>query len=374
MNTVKRTARYELLDVLRGVAILLVMVLHFTERGRVASESRIHDLLWPITSHGNLGVQLFFVISGYCITAALYATAAKPNAWRTFLVRRARRIYPPYWWSLVLVLGLGCVTCLVTRKPWGDVFPLTARDWLLNVALLQQPFQAPDANLVYWSLSIEVQFYAVMSLCLFRFRWTEPFLWAVSIVSAALLISPQGSIAGTVFAYWPQFACGIAAYYFITRENRFAVTPWLLTALTVATLVAQMLGPAASSHAVFTDLAVKLAVCLASLVLLVMLYPFDGRLTAWSGLRPLAWLGTLSYSLYLIHVPIGTRVFNLGERLTTLQGERWLAYAAAAFVASLVAGVVFHRLFEKPWMNASPAPPTLKPASFTPQVVAHTSA
>ena len=227
----QRKARYDFLDALRGIAILAVMALHFTERVNSSGNEFIRDFLWPVTSHGYLGVQLFFVISGYCITAAMYATSKKDAGLRLFLQRRVRRIYPPYWCSMVLVVVMGAATCVLMRKQWTEVFPLNLSDWGLNVVLLQMPFGAPDASEVYWSLSIEIQFYLLMALCLLKIEWTESFLILITIVSMLLLGFPiyskvgAISVAGTIFTYWPEFACGIAAYFLITRHHRFKFSP-----------------------------------------------------------------------------------------------------------------------------------------------------
>ena len=161
---------------MRGLAILAVMLLHFCERGRLSGDELVHRWVWPVLSHGYLGVQLFFVISGYCIAAAVYGMRGKDKPLRQFMIRRVRRIFPPYWWSIVLVVMLAVGTMLFAGRAWLDVFPLTTGDWVANALLLQGPLHSPDLNLVYWSLSIEIQFYVLMSFCLLSFRWAS-FIW-----------------------------------------------------------------------------------------------------------------------------------------------------------------------------------------------------
>ena len=112
----RQSARFELLDALRGIAILAVMLLHFAERGVDSGDQLIYARVWPVLQHGYLGVQLFFVISGYCITAALYNAIERMNSFQYFLVRRLRRIFPPYWASMVLVVVLGFITIWKMRQ------------------------------------------------------------------------------------------------------------------------------------------------------------------------------------------------------------------------------------------------------------------
>jgi peptidoglycan/LPS O-acetylase OafA/YrhL len=310
-----------------------------------------------VLSHGYLGVQLFFVISGYCITAAVYGARGKENPVRHFLVRRARRIFPPYWWSMLLVVVLAAGTWLVMKQQWTAMFPMTPVDWLLNVLLLQQPFGAHDVNLVYWSLSIEIQFYLLMALCLWKLERAEFYLIGVTVVSALLISSLRFSLSGNVLAYWPEFACGIAAFYWITGECRWPATPWILagTAALVAGVFWYRTDGAAPRNG-HVSLTFKLLFCLVTAVVLVVSYRFDAAITRRRWSRVLAALGTMSYTLYLVHAPLATRVFNLGERMTGLDGSWGLLYAAASFLVVLVAGKLFYRFCEQPWLSSQRRP------------------
>jgi peptidoglycan/LPS O-acetylase OafA/YrhL len=357
--TPSKSSRFELLDPLRGVAILAVMALHFCERGAQSGDTLIHANIWPVVQHGYLGVQLFFVISGYCITAALYGAMNKPHPFRYFVRRRLRRIFPPYWASIVLVVVLGFATIAVLKTPREVVFPLTSFDWLCNVLLIQGPFHAPDANVVYWSLSIEMQFYLVMALALFWPRWTEAWLVGVSVVCLGMSHLTGWTLWGTVIAYWPEFICGIAVYYWLTGRMRYWWTPWLLVGLVLLDL-----GWLASEYSVWTQengkfvKPVKILFCLGCMVTMLALRPYDERISKWRPIRTLSLVGLISYSLYLTHTPVGSRLINLADRLVGLDGLKWLASAAAATVVSLVFGWIFFRWFEKPWLN----PVTSKPA------------
>src|SRR5688572_12042177 len=98
-------SRYESLDVWRGVACLLVVVFHSAgyvagagfDAGVRAAGGSAFD--WVLVAVGRfwVGVPLFFVVSGYCISAAADTTRAKPGGVGRYFARRARRIYPPLW-------------------------------------------------------------------------------------------------------------------------------------------------------------------------------------------------------------------------------------------------------------------------------------
>lgn len=361
MNSSK-SARYELLDPLRGLAILAVMTLHICERGRVSGDTLIFDPVWSVAQHGYLGVQLFFVISGYCIAAALYGAMYKPRPFRYFVSRRLRRIFPPYWASIVLIVALGVATVVVLKTPASVVFDLTPFDWICNILLIQGPLQATDANLVYWSLCIELQFYTVMAFALFWSRWTEVWLIAISILCVTLgyLMEP---LWGTVVVYWPEFVCGIAAYYWITGAMRWKGTPWLL-----AGLVLLDVGLQSTEYSVWVQgngrfiQPVKLVFCLTCMIAMLALRPLDQKLTKLRGVKAFAFFGLISYSLYLTHVPITTRIFNLTDRVVGLDGLKWLACALAAMVISTIFGWLFFRWFEKPWLNPAVSRATVESA------------
>ena len=348
----KTATRFESLDALRGIAILAVMLLHFGERGVGRQNGLVHEYLWSVLSHGYLGVQIFFVISGYCITAICCSTSSGKRSLLKFFRRRARRIYPPYWASVVLVVLMGLATVFFVGRTWQSVFPLAATDWMLGLLLLQGPFGAPDISLVYWMLSIMIQFYVVMAVCLRCGRFGEWILLLMSVISAVLLAMQQFSPSGTVFRYWHEFAAGIAAFYLITGANRWRWTPWCLVGL--AALAG--LHNWHESHAMFQSngrlsLAFKILFCLTLMSTLVLAHRHDSRISGWRFYRALGWFGAISYSLYLTHVPLGTRVFNLGERVTGLDGDWWLFYTFVAFAISVGLGWCFFKLCEEPWLN-----------------------
>ncbi len=344
--------RAVLFDVLRGIAVLSVMVLHTGTHGLSRSTSWYDTCLWPILSHGYLGVQLFFVISGYCIQGAVESARQHPQPLRTFLYRRARRIYPPYWWSLVLAIILAWGTISIMGKSWWSVFPLTMRDWLLNLILLQGPFGAPDATLVYWSLTIEVQFYVLMAIGLILGRWSAGWILGLSVAYLAWIIHPSVGISGTGLSYWPEFACGIAAYHAIhhgTFGRWIAGGLWLLTGLSAVAGLTH--GQALINVDGELTTPLKQFFCLGCGGFLWATYRTSTALNRWPICRCVAAVGVMSYSLYLTHVPIGGRIFNLAGRFMDLDGPGWIGVAIVSLMAQFAFGVLFYRFCEAPWLN-----------------------
>jgi len=182
-----RSPRYYSLDLWRGVACLLVVLHHATiyapsyrlaERGE-AIPPAVASWFVAATTRLWVGVPLFFVISGYCISATADATRRRPRALATYFARRFRRIYPPYW----VLLGLLCVLVLVCEAlvpglladDYAGIPPpgrLSAGQWLGNLTLTESwrhhlgGGRIGYLNAMAWTLCYEEQFYAVVGLLL----------------------------------------------------------------------------------------------------------------------------------------------------------------------------------------------------------------
>jgi peptidoglycan/LPS O-acetylase OafA/YrhL len=346
--------RLALLDCLRGVAVLAVIALHSGGHGLRSNDHFFSYAIWPVLRHGYLGVQLFFVISGYCIMAAAVSVQSDKTPLRTFISRRVRRIFPPFWCSLLFVIGLGLLTVIVAKKTWWSIFPLTELDWLWNILLLHGAIGAPDASMVYWSLSIEVQFYGLMAIAVVAGRWKAVWLLGLSGLYLWWAWQPWFPIGGTPLAYWPEFASGIAAYLAVNWRVWGRSLPAVLWGLSAAAIVVgwQTSPVVFAGDGEFTT-PYKQLFCLLCGLGIWGGHCFKGSECQLVWLRPLAWIGTISYSLYLTHEPVATRVFNLAGRLFDLGGLRWVPVAVLASVAQLLVGWLFFRYCERPWLNRS---------------------
>jgi peptidoglycan/LPS O-acetylase OafA/YrhL len=352
--------RAQLLDALRGIAVLAVIALHSGANALGHGSHWFEAWVWPVLSHGYLGVQLFFVISGYCIQGALESAQRNAHPLRSFTLRRLRRIYPPYWMSLLLVIALAMGTMLVARKSWFSIFPLTMTDWLLNLMLLQGPFQAPDAALVYWSLSIEVQFYLLMGIGLVWGKRSSFWMLFLSVLYLVWVIRPGIGISGTALAYWPEFACGIAAYHAHHHGisgRRFAVALWSLTFASATMGLLHGVPIVAATGELSTPF--KQFFCLLCGLFLWLGLSFP-RPNSSMASRCLSSVGVISYSLYLTHEPLGSRVFNLGSRFINLDHGGWIPLMIAAWLVTFFGGYLFYRWCERPWLNRRTEPADAK--------------
>lgn len=207
--------------------------------------------------------------------------------------------------------------------------------------------------MVYWSLSIEIQFYLIMAVCLLLGRrGIEAWLICVSACSLILNQAHWIDLSGLIPTYWLQFACGIAAFYWITGVHRIKATPWILLLIP---LVATCLSwkahyTIAGINANYLP-SIKLLFCAAAAICMKLTYASDKRIIQLPASRCLAALGTISYSLYLTHVPFGSRIFNLGERLIGSSALQWCLCMPVAFLLSILFGYSFYLLCERSFIN-----------------------
>lgn len=367
--------RYARIDALRGFAALWVVLYHLWNRFYPGLSTQGHPLpdgppADPLAAaaffafgFGYAGVPLFFVLSGFCIHLPQARRGADRVAVGRFAARRFWRLYPAYLASIALsALALAAPKLLLAAGGrsfdwWAEV---RGRDALVSAAFLQPVWPAAlGFNGVYWTLVYEVQFYALY----------PALLWAVRRAGLA----PVGAALLTAEAYLafhpPAVQCLFAARYFewflgVAAAEAVVRQPPRVPPAAAALLAAA--GAAAGVGAVFLPAVfplrdLLLAAAAAGLVLLVA----RGGPPASRVWRGLAAVGVYSYSLYLIHIPVIDLVWVgidrlLVPRVSHPPAARWAALAAVP--ASLAAGYVLYRCFERPFIPP-PGDPAARPPS-----------
>jgi len=287
-------ARYASLDAWRGIAALSVVIFHCGNT-IVDHESLAGRLLLS----GWLGVFIFFPISGYCILAALQSPANRTVG--AFLVRRWRRIMPPYWASIALALAVAAAALPFNHASRDALLP-PPHVWPAMLTLTQVFSDHANAvNPVYWSLCYEEQFYLVMAAMLAIRADRRAAVLAAITGTAALYMSPAwpARLQGLFLEYWMCFAAGCAAYLWLHEKP---ARLWAVTMLAIA----GAMGAWTANVALIMSVVVAMA--------MIGLAPCDGWLLRLRPVAALAAAGTFSFSLYLVHVPVGGRVTNLLDR------------------------------------------------------------
>lgn len=316
----KESKRLLELDVLRGVAALIVVGEHYTDH---PSRFPYMDQLWFHTPfQGLYGVQLFFIISGFVI----FMTLERVKTTKEFVVARFSRLYPTYWVSVLFTFTVVGLLGLQNVDRDGKVvdWAVSLRDMLINLTMFQSWFEWAGVNTVdgaYWTLTAELAFYAVM--CLFFVTGLLKRIDAIALIWVSLLIGlniqlrrtgvdPIDDVNALLFlnrginnpaeilriTFLVQFAqlfmAGIMFY-----KIKMGRATWLTHVIIAYCYTAQLI--------IFWSWGGKTGLILTTLFFMTFyLFAYDRlRFIVWS---PLVFLGTISYALYLVHQNAGLAV------------------------------------------------------------------
>ncbi len=280
------------LDALRGVAAMAVVIFHYTTRYDELFGHKKQNYLG--FEYGYLGVNLFFIISGFVI----FMTLTRINSLKEFAKRRALRLYPAYIVAVV-------ITFMAVR-----VYDLKGRgvslgEAIINLTMLQGHILIPHVDGAYWSLTVELTFYLIMGLVLFlglsNKITTISLLWLVT-SGGIMIISDMSNQRLTTFVeylaisnYSHLFIAGIM-FYLIRQKGQVKHHMMILACLMY--------------EYVFIDINSNFFVT----IFFMLFYLLVNNKLNFLNMKPLVFLGTISYSFYLVHQNIGYIVINIMEK------------------------------------------------------------
>lgn len=373
----ERIPPFRTLDAWRGLAAAWVVIDHCCSGFLIGPNVHYRsELLYRFASRGQLGVTLFFVISGYCITAAALSALNSGKTLGRYAFERVRRIYPPYFAALVLGTCSAALILLANSHHWVPAvhnLPLlstSVRYWVANVLLLQFELGTKMADSAFWSLCYEIAFYAIVGLMLLLAKgiavWRGPAAGTMTLMLSitgstclSLLVMIVRGRAAFPFDLWHQFALGGVLFFLIEGNprtvsgdtKRFRWALWVSSAAVLGfTLTFIVVGRIWDGNYAHSSSRAATTLCLAFCIALAGLRRFDARLSSARWIHPLLWLGACSYSLYLIH-PIVLPYIDILTRRAGLDGNLYWISVWIQFAAAIAAGRVFYWLVEKRFVS-----------------------
>ena len=354
-------SRLTFVDSLRGVAATAVVATHVLYGSPLEKPltSAVPSQLRWVMNRGGTGVQAFFVLSGFVIVLSVARLVPTLREARLFALRRQLRLDPPYWAMMAIVLVLG-----VAERAMGfvtDSFP-SAVDIVANAFYVQRLFGRPEVVGVAWTLCIEIQFYLFVLILLFVARGvarrarheggaiSSPLLVplllataAASLAVASLCGRPwSGRLGILFFEYWHYFVLGALACLAWLRRCSWKLGGALgVLAVAVALVVPAQLAPADAIVGLCTFVVLQTSIRLPT---------FGARL---GSVRLLQYLGSRSYSIYLVHLSVLRLVMRSGYKVTDDSPAAALAWMTLALMVSLLAAELLHRLVERPALRFS---------------------
>ncbi len=360
--TLSHPVRFRYIDALRGLAALAVCWHHINLYGPLPGPAATVMPKWLIWggTNGWAGVPVFFVISGFVIAYSIRGAWVTPRFLGNFALRRSLRLDPSYWAIIGLALFLDFLPDLADLPSPHDN-GLTAGQVLMHFVYLQNISAYDNLSAGFWTLCIEMQFYLLFCVMMAfaqrlsrRGDESHPFpragvlaLVYLPLALASLFVFNQNEILDDwiIYFFW-LFFLGASAWW--TLDGR--LPGWVFWSYLAATLGRYFWrGGDDVPFAVVTG---------ASIVLVGR----AGALHSFLNIRPLQYLGKISYSLYLIHYPVSHIVVSAGYRLT---GENpWAAFGwlGLSVALSILAAHYFYLFIEAPTARLASR---LKPRSGT---------
>lgn len=350
--------RFANLDGLRAFSILAV-IWHHTHGAQSLK----------LFGRGFLGVDMFFVLSGFLIVSRLLREEAATGtiSLRAFYQRRVRRIFPVYY-----VILVGCLLWLIVAP--NSTSGVDFKHGLFWAATyLSNWVEAPGLLAVTWSLACEEQFYLVWPLIQrFLHRQAVWALAALTLVNVALQLGAFNRVlSGGRFdpknlnvlqVTFTPILFGVALAYVLHSERGFR----LLDRWVAQPYVAAVAGGACFVVAALPISSVqglpRLTIhCLMTITLAAVILRETGRSSAMLQLKPLAYIGTLSYGMYLMHMFVRLVVEKLFNKIGLHAGV--LLFVTVTIVTTIVAAVSFEGLESRFLRRSRSSRPLLRPSA-----------
>jgi peptidoglycan/LPS O-acetylase OafA/YrhL len=313
--------RFVVLDSWRGLAACWVALFHF--------EAYSHLLGTPALSSAYLAVDFFFALSGFVIAANYQQRLLEGFGVGRFLLLRLGRLYPLHF--AMLAVGVGLKLLQMSTSTFSSITqaaapPFSAPDeapgTILANLLLVQSLHVYDFltwNLQSWSISTEFYTYVLFALCLIGLRKHAWVLLAVAMVAGPVLIATLSPLNMDTSYDWGMIRCvygfsaGVIAWNVYRRWNA-QLGKWLSGNLAEWCTLALMLAFVTFAGRTVLSVAAPYIFGLA-----VLVFAFGtGTASTILRLRPLVYLGTISYSIYMTHLFVARRSFDLGRLINKI--------------------------------------------------------
>lgn len=322
--------RLALLDYGRFFAVVIVVLFHYTfngiANGKISSVSHIPSLA-EVTKYGYLGVELFFMISGYVIFfSARHATAAK------FAVSRAVRLYPAYWFAVLF-------TSLFALHWGGELMAVDPTQILVNLSMFQYYLGVDHVDGVYWTLVFEITFYAAIFVLLFcglQDKLNSIIIcWPILFFIGLLLNVQHMPYMGNYYYYF----CAGALFAILKEKFSWPAALSLLICYVFCLFFSAGKAETLSAERGFEFSPVVIGVAITCFFIL-----FAGQNTEKAqgiSLPYSSLAGALTYPVYLIHAHFG---YMLISRFATEENKVWVYLGTFGLV--LVIAFLMHKIIE----------------------------
>jgi peptidoglycan/LPS O-acetylase OafA/YrhL len=318
------------LQVFRGFAALAVVTYH-AAASTAAFVGALPEPLAKFLGMGLLGVDFFFVLSGFIIMHSHMDDAKTPTALNRYAFRRLSRIYPAY-----LPVGLGMIFLYAAMPSLSDS---GGRDYSLISSLLLVPGEGKPALSLAWTLVHEMMFYGVFLFFFLSWRWlaVSLFAWAAAILLANHLYTPTGWSRYPLSLLNIEFMLGVGAARMVRSKISNGKGTWFAGFGVAIAFVAIYLF--------MQDKKIYLQLLLAfGLALMVVGFALHEQKVQVRWPAMLLMAGNASYSIYLVHSPL----LSFTQRVAGRLGLTWQSAMVSGVVLGVLAGYFYYLVVERP--------------------------
>ncbi len=315
------------IDLLRFIAAMMVVFFHYAFRGYAADEKSAlsYPLLAPTFKYGYLGVQLFFMISGFVILM----TAAKGSL-RNFVISRIVRLFPAFWVCCT-------ITFLVILFAGAPRYVATFGQYLVNMTMLSGFVKVPSIDGAYWSLFVELRFYLLISIMLIvgRIQQAQTFIIIWLIATIVLLVYPIGILNSMLITDFAVFFIAGTTFFLIWAKG-ISITRIIIIFVSWCIAVFQSIEGLRYFESHYkTSMNPFVVAAIITSFFTIMTFVSISR-TGFFGRKRWLFIGAITYPLYLLHQNIGFIIFNNAYVYLNIHLLFWSTIIGAILSAYLV--------------------------------------
>ncbi len=310
------------LDFLRGLASVSVFLFHISINSKLKFSTGFKELF----SLGHLGVQIFFVISGFIIPFSMKKGNYSLKKILIFFKKRVTRLHPPYLISIILIL---CINGIFHLSPyfheeWIKIHPIQL---LAHFLYLNDILNQKWLNEVYWTLAIEFQYYIFISV-IFVFLNTNKIVWfcLLGVLLTSSIVFPYHNL---ITGHLPFFLIGMCFYRLFIKIDSF------ITFILYFTLIA---------CTILYVYNFKIEYIIAGIIPILFFLLINKNLKIY------VFFGNISYSLYLLHAPVSQALIKVGSYFSTNIVTDYLLIIMT-FITTITISYFFYRFIELPCKN-----------------------
>lgn len=338
-----KPVRYYEIDLLRFIAAISVALFHLTYRGYHADglSPVEYPALGIVFKYGYLGVELFFIISGYVVLMS-----AQSKTLGQFFTSRVMRLYPAYWVACTFTFLIARLFGPHVHAPgWSPILDAPLRGYLVNMTMLQSFFGIAPIDGVYWTLTVELIFYFLVAL-LISFQWFKHLLSVLAVwLIYCAFVGPTISAGPFSFLLFPRFApffiSGMVFYLLQTNQ----AIKWKLYILLLVSYMLSLRAVRAGLEETQGVFHQPFSLIVALIIITLFFMIFIAIIRRWVQLEQskwVAWAGALTYPIYLLH-------HNIGYIVMQYFGNRVNKYLLLIGVLSMVLLLAYllHKFIER---------------------------